>query len=143
MKSDKLLSTIASEISTANNMMSDKDLREILGAALIVKHEGRITLIISGNNNNHEELDVKTFIFYKIIELYKKAGYLFFDMYGITGDYSESNPYKELNKFKLKFKPKVYEYIGEFDLIVNKPFHQLLWSTNQIQKEFYRPAIKK
>ena len=47
------------------------------------------------------------------------------------------------NKFKLKYKPQVYEYIGELDLIVNKPFHQLLWSTNKIQKEFYKPALKK
>ena len=54
-----------------------------------------------------------------------------------------TNPYKELNAFKLKFKPNVFEYIGEFDLIVNKPFHQLLWSTNQIQKEFYKPPVKK
>ena len=65
------------------------------------------------------------------------------DLYGITADFTDSNPYKALNDFKLKFKPTVYEYIGEFDLIVNKPFHQLLWSTNQIQKEFYKPAIKR
>ena len=82
-------------------------------------------------------------MYYKIIEEYKKKGYLFFDLYGITADYSDTNPYKELNKFKLKFKPNVYEYIGELDLIVNKPFHQILWSTNKIQKEFYKPAVKK
>ena len=132
--------------------MNDKNLREILGAAMIIKHEGRITHLISGYNKTHSDIDVKTFMFYKIIELYKKAGYLYFDMNGITGDYSDTNPYndeeekedsKELNKFKLKFKPTVFEYIGEFDLIVNKPFHQLLWSTNQIQKEFYKPAVKK
>ena len=138
-----IFSHIASEIVKANDKMNDKDLREILGAAMIVKHEGRITILIGGQNNTHEEMDVKTFLYYKIIEVYKKAGYLYFDMNGITGDYSDTNPYKDLNKFKLKFKPKVYEYIGEFDLIVNKPFHQLLWSTNQIQKEFYKPAIKK
>ncbi len=143
MKSDQVIAKISSEIAKANAMMNDKDVREILGAALVIKHEGRITLLISGNNDHHEEIDVKTFLFYKIIENYKKAGYLYFDLYGITGDYSDTNPYKNLNKFKLKFKPKVYEYIGEFDLIVNKPFHQLLWSTNQIQKEFYRPAVKK
>ena len=110
---------------------------------MIVKHEGRVTILISGNNKTHEDIDVKTFMFYKIIEAYKKAGYLYFDMNGITGDYNDTNPYKDLNSFKLKFKPKVFEYIGEFDLIINKPFHQLLWSTNQIQKEFYKPAIKK
>lgn len=143
MKSDQVIASISSEIVKANAKMNDKNVREILGAALVIKHEGRITLLISGNSDHHEEMDVKTFLFYKIIENYKKAGYLFFDLYGITGDYSDTNPYKNLNKFKLKFKPKVFEYIGEFDLIINKPFHQLLWSTNQIQKEFYRPAIKK
>ncbi len=143
MKSDQIVAHISSEIVKANEKMNDKNLREILGAALIIKHEGRITILMSGHNNTHEELDVKAFIYYKIIEVYKKAGYLYFDLNGITGDYSDTNPYKDLNSFKLKFKPKVFEYIGEFDLIINKAFHQLLWSTNQIQKEFYKPAIKK
>jgi lipid II:glycine glycyltransferase (peptidoglycan interpeptide bridge formation enzyme) len=77
-------------------------------------------------------------MYYKIIKDYKDNGYLYLDLYGITGDFEDTNPYKNLNEFKLKFEPTVYEYIGEFDLIVNKPFHQFLWSTNKIQKEFYR-----
>ena len=143
MKSDKLLAKISSEISSYNLRVQENETKEILGSAFIVKHEGRVTILTQGHNKDFEVCDTKTFMFYKIIEEYKKAGYLYFDLYGITADYSESNPYKELNKFKLKFKPNVFEYIGEFDLIVNKPFHQLLWSTNKIQKEFYRPAVKK
>ena len=53
-----------------------------------------------------------------------------------------TNPYKDVNEFKLKFNPTTFEYIGEFDLIVNKPFHQLLWSTGKIQKEFFKPKRK-
>ena len=119
------------------------DIKEIIGGAFIVKYQGRITIIMTGNNSEFTGIDVKTYLYYKIIEEYKKAGYLYLDLNGITADFSETNPYKELNKFKLKYKPQVYEYIGELDLIVNKPFHQLLWSTNKIQKEFYKPAIKK
>lgn len=63
-------------------------------------------------------------------------------MNGITGDMTENNPYKDVNEFKLKFNPTTFEYIGEFDLIVNKPFHQLLWSTGKIQKEFFKPKRK-
>ena len=143
MKSDQTLAKISSRISESNMRIQENNTKEILGAAFVVKHQGRITILISGHNKEFDICDTKTFMYYKIIEEYKKKGYLFFDLYGITADYSESNPYKELNKFKLKFKPNVFEYIGEFDLIVNKPFHQILWSTNQIQKEFYRPAIKK
>lgn len=143
MKSDKKLSKISSEIAISNMKVQENNKKELLGSAFIVKHEGRITVLISGHNKDFNTCDTKTFMFYKIIEEYQKKGYLFIDLYGITGDYSDTNPYKELNKFKLKFKPNVYEYIGEFDLIINKPFHQLLWSTNKIQKEFYKPAIKK
>ena len=137
------MAKISADIVTANAKMEENKLKEILGGALVIKHEGRVTIIISGNIQDFQGVDAKTFMFYKIIEEYKKAGYLYVDLYGITADFSETNPYKNLNNFKLKFNPTVYEYIGEFDLIINKPFHQLLWSTNQIQKEFYKPSIKR
>ena len=143
MKSDQIMSNISSEIVKANEKMHDNHTKELLGGALIIKHQGRVTIFITGNEKDFEGTDIKTFMFYKIIEQYKKAGYLYLDLYGITADFSDTNPYKDLNDFKLKFKPQVYEYIGELDLIVNKPFHQLLWTTNKIQKEFYKPAIKK
>jgi lipid II:glycine glycyltransferase (peptidoglycan interpeptide bridge formation enzyme) len=142
-KSDQTMAKISADIVTANAKMEENKLKEILGGALVIKHEGRVTIIISGNIQDFQGVDAKTFMFYKIIEEYKKAGYLYVDLYGITADFSETNPYKNLNNFKLKFNPTVYEYIGEFDLIINKPFHQLLWSTNQIQKEFYKPSIKR
>ncbi len=142
-RSDDVMNRISSDIALANKRMQENNINEILGAAFVVKYEGRVTIIITGCNKDFQGIDIKTYIFYKIIEEYKKAGYLYLDLYGITADFTDTNPYKTLNDFKLKFRPTVYEYIGEFDLIVNKPFHQLLWSTNQIQKEFYKPAIKR
>ena len=140
--SDDLINKINADIALANQRMQENVMKETLGAALVIKHQGRVTIEIAGYNRDFRGIDVKTYTFYKIIEAYKKAGYLFLDLNGITADYSDTNPYKQLNDFKMKFNPTVYEYIGEFDLIVNKPFHQLLWSTNKIQKEFYKPAIK-
>ncbi len=137
MESDKILNDISYDISLGNEKMQVNVLKEVYGVALITKYEGRITIVISGQNNDFRLLDAKTFMFYKIIEEYKKAGYEYIDLYGITGDFTNKNPYKKLNEFKLKFKPTIFEYIGEFDLIVNKPLYQILWSTNIIQKEFY------
>ena len=142
MRSDKELNRIQAQIAAYNIKVQDDQIKEILATAFLIKHQGRITILISGCSKEFDICDLKSFIYYKIIEEYKKSGFLFFDLNGITGDYSETNPYKELNNFKLQFNPNVYEYIGEFDLIVNKPFHQLLWSTKKIQKEFYKPAIK-
>ena len=139
MMSDQTMARISSDIVLANSKMEENNFKEVLGAALVIKHFGRVTIVITGNSDDFQGCDLKTFLFFKIIEEYRKAGYLYLDLYGITSDFSDTNPYKDLNQFKLKFKPTVYEYIGELDLIVNKPFHQLLWSTNQIQKEFYKP----
>lgn len=142
MESDKRVNNIKRELTLINKRMKEEENTEILGAAFIIKYEGRVTLLISGQKNDFQELDIKTYLFYKIIEKYKKNNYLYLDMNGITGDMSDSNPYKELNDFKLKFLPSTYEYIGEFDFIINKPFHQLLWSSGKIQKEFYKPPRK-
>lgn len=138
MTSDRTLNDISSDIALINQKMQENVLKETYGAALVIKHQGRVTILISGQKNEFKLANFKTYIFYKIIEEYKKAGYYFVDLNGITGDFTDKNPYKELNDFKLKFKPTVYEYIGEFDLIINKPIHQILWSTNKIQKEFYK-----
>lgn len=142
MASDQTMAKISSDIVMANSKMEENNFREVLGSALIVKHQGRVTIIITGNTKEFQGTDLKTFMFFKIIEEYQKVGYLYIDLYGITSDFSDTNPYKELNKFKLQFNPNVYEYVGELDLIVNKPFHQLLWSTNKIQREFYKPSKK-
>ena len=142
MESDEVLNKIAANINVANVRMDKETKSEVLGTALVVKHEGRVTVYIAGVNKTVTTLDIKSFLYYKIIEEYQKAGYLFLDMNGITADFTDSNPYKALNDFKLSFNPTVYEYIGEYDLIINKTFHQILWSTNKIQKEFFKPAVK-
>lgn len=143
MESDRVMEEIKADIFHANKRMQENVMKEYIGGAFIVRHEGRVTIVITGQDNNYSDIDVKEFMFYKIIEMYKNANYKFIDLYGITADYTDNNPYKKLNEFKLRFNPVVYEYIGEFDLIVNKAFHQLLWSTNKIQKEFYKPTIKR
>lgn len=143
MKSDKKLNDILSTLTVVTSRMGENIEKEYLASAMVIKNEGRATIMISGHKDIYKEFDVKTYLYYKIIEEYKKAGYNYLDMNGITGDFSDTNPYKKSNDFKLKFNPVVYEYIGEFDLVINKTLHQLLWSTNKIQKEFYKPPIKK
>ena len=55
---------------------------------------------------------------------------------GMTGDFTISNPYKGLNQFKLGFKPHIYEFIGEFDLILNERVYRTLIKKGLLAKEF-------
>jgi lipid II:glycine glycyltransferase (peptidoglycan interpeptide bridge formation enzyme) len=134
--SDMRLSDLNTEIRTLNAKVQGGIENEVVGASLVIKYEGRINILETATNDSFSYLETKQFLYYKLIEEYKKRGYTFLDMNGITGDFSESNPYIKLNKFKESFNPNIYEYIGEFDLIINKALYQYLLSSNKLSKEF-------
>ena len=60
----------------------------------------------------------------------------------MTGDFSKENPYYGLNKFKLGFKPKVYEFIGEYDLIINSNIYRSMLKSGKLAKIFNKTDIK-
>ncbi len=142
MESDKKLNDIRHEITKISGYIKNNTINEILAGALIIKYEGRISLVLNGKNKNIKEKDYKFYLYYKIIDEYKKAGYKFLDLNGITGDFSKNNPFINLNNFKLQFNPITYEYIGELDLITNNTFYQLLLSTGMLKKEFSKEEVK-
>ena len=80
-------------------------------------------------------MNANYFLHNEIIKYYKD-NFDYLDMNGLSGDFNKFSPYYGLNKFKLGFKPRVFEYIGEFDLIVNKRIYNFLLFTGFIQKEF-------
>ena len=62
-------------------------------------------------------------IYYELIKYANHHGYERCNLYGITGDFKESNPLYNLYAFKRKFSGNVEELIGEFDLVINKPLY--------------------
>jgi len=64
------------------------------------------------------------------------------DLNGITGDFSRENPYEGLNEFKLGFQPRVYEYIGEYDLPIREKKYLKLRSSGALAKLFNKTDIK-
>ncbi len=52
-----------------------------------------------------------------------ERNYQFFDLFGISGDYDEESHLFGLYFFKKGFGGQAVEFIGEFDLIINKPVY--------------------
>ena len=71
-----------------------------------------------------------------IINEYSRKDYLYAHHNAITGNFNKGNPYYGLYEFKRGFNSKVVEYIGEFDMIVNK---QAYYAKEQIKmfKRFF------
>ena len=68
-----------------------------------------------------------------------KNDYDFIDLNGITGDFTPENPYKGLDEFKLGFNPYAFEYIGEYDFIINDSLYKVMEQNGQLAKEFNKP----
>ncbi len=136
MNSDKKVAELKHNIDLLNEKLKSEMKNEIVGCAFIIKQNSRVNLVISGINDEYSKQNINYFLHYRFIEYYKKLGYNFLDLNAISGNLNEKNPYKSLNDFKFSFNPLVYEYIGEFDLVVNNAYYNLLWSTGKLEKEF-------
>lgn len=134
MNSDRKVESLKSKIIYATDELK-KNPEVIIAAALVVKHRNRISIVASGYNEAYKHENPNHFLHYAIFERYKEY-FSFCDIGGVTGTFDETSLYKGLNDFKTRFNSKVYEYIGEFDLICNERTFKKLIKTSFIEDEF-------
>lgn len=136
IQSDNLLNTLNQNIAIASKNLAENKTTYIAGA-ITIKYLNRVYILISGYDKNFKQLCPNYFLHYSIIKYYQES-YDFLDLNGITGDFSKSNPYKGLDYFKEGFNPLAFEYIGEYDVIINEGLYKNLDQTGQLAKEFKR-----
>lgn len=141
MNSDRKLLSYKNDVLEATHR-SNENSKIYIGGALVVKYKNRINIVMSGFDTHYKRFNPNYFLHYNILEYYKRY-YNFADLNGMTGDFTKNNPYYGLNKFKLGFKPKVYEFIGEYDLVVNQPAYYSLLKSGKLAKIFNKTDIKK
>ena len=140
MNSDRTLLSYKNDMLNAQAEVSKGEKIYIAGA-LVIKYQNHIQIVISGYDTNYKDFLPNYFMHYKILDYYKKY-YDFADLNGMTGDFTKDNPYKGLNDFKLGFKPTVYEFIGEYDLVINHPIYTSLLKSGKLAKIFNKTDIK-
>ncbi len=122
--SDKVLAIYKKELETATNLFSNNPQGLIIGTTAVIIERYGVELIIEGQNPAYK-LFYPTFLTkWYIIEKYSKLGAVYFDLNAITGNF-KSNKFQGLNEMKLGYNAEVTEYIGEFDLVINKPIYKI------------------
>ena len=140
MSSDKNLLKYKNDIIDATNGLRENKKVYIAGA-MTIRYNNIVYIVVSGFDKNYSRFNPNHYLHYKIMEHYKN-NFTFIDLNGLTGDFSENNPYYGLNQFKLEFKPKVYEFIGEYDLIINEKQYLKFNNFGLLAKEFNKKDIK-
>lgn len=141
MNSDRTLLKYKTDIIDATNGLRENKKIYIAGA-MTIKYKNRVYIIVSGYDKKYARFNPNHFLHYEILKYYQQD-YTFVDLNGLTGDFTNDNPYYGLNQFKLEFKPRIYEFIGEFDLLINESKYIKLSRRGILAKEFNKKEIKK
>lgn len=134
--SDNLLNSIKENIAIVTRYLAENKTTYIAGA-ITIKYKNRVYILISGVDQKFKQFCPNYFLHYQLIEYYKKD-FDFMDLNGITGDFNSTNPYKGLDRFKLGFNPLTYEYIGEYDFIINEGLYSIMEKSGLLAQEFTR-----
>lgn len=134
MNSDRALLTYKNDIAEASKYINTFK-ETYLAGALVIKYQNRVIIEISGFDKKMSRFSANYFLYYALIKYYQND-YKYMDLNGITADLSNENYYHGLNRFKMGFNPDIYEYIGEFDLIINEKSYNKLLKTGLLANEF-------
>ncbi len=141
LNSDKKLTIYKNDLLEAQNKIKKGEKIYIAGA-LILKYKNRINIIISGYDKNYKRFNPNYFLHYELFNYYKQ-NYAFADINGLTGDFKKENPYYGLNEFKLGFKPKIYEFIGEYDLPIFPLIYKFYLKNGKLAQQLNKKNLKK
>lgn len=134
MASDKALLVYKNDISLASKKINEST-KDYIAGALCIRHKNKATIVISGYDQKYKAFAPNYYLVYAILEYYKdKVRYV--DLNGLAADFSKTSKYYGLNQFKLGFNPKIYEYIGEFDLVINNKVYNHLIKKGLLDSEF-------
>lgn len=120
MTSDKLISVYKKELLDASKLFDKYPKGILIGASAVVIGKHSVSLLIEGYKQDFSLFYPNFLIKWFIIEKYSKLGAIYFDLNAITGYFDNNSKFKGLNEMKLGFNADVTEYVGEFDLVINK-----------------------
>ena len=120
MESDRLITTYKNCLLKATDLLKANPDGIIIAGAMILKYDNAAYLFTEGVDENYKTLNPNYLIKWQAITDYNDEGLKYINLNGICGDFETQNEYSGLNESKLGFDTTITEYIGEFDIILNK-----------------------
>ena len=134
MNSDQRILTYKNEIVEATQKVKEHD-KYFIAGALVIKYGNRIKIDVSGFDPEFKNYAPNYFLYHAILEYYKN-NYKYAELNGVSGNFNKDNPYYGLTRFKMGYKADIYEYIGEFDLVIDPIKYEFLLKSGRMAKEF-------
>ncbi len=99
---------------------------EVLSAWIVFVWKDTVYYPYGASSRNHREVMAPTLMLWEIAKWAKKKGCKNFDLWGAMGPNPDTkDPWYGFHRFKEGFSPKLVEFIGSYDLVINKPLYFL------------------
>ena len=127
--SDKILESYKKHLIKSTALLKKYPEYFTIGGAIVINHNDKIYLLIEGYDENYNNLCPSFLLKWRLIEKFAGKNIEMIDFNAIAGNFSADGKFSGLNEAKLGYNAKAIEYIGEFNLIVNKPMYSLYRNT--------------
>ena len=134
MESDKRLLKYKEEMIAATERLK-KEKYQYVGGAIVIKYQNRVSIVASGFKKNDNYLAPGYFLYNNLTQRYKDD-YDYLDLFGLSSNFNPDSEYYSFNEEKLAFDPTIYEFIGEFDLVLNEGKFKSIQGKGLLSKEF-------
>lgn len=131
IKSDSMVDLYKNKIVEVTNLLKDNPDNNIIIGGAIVICDNNINIVMEGYDNRFNSYCPSYAVKNYLINKYCNFGYKYLNLNAIGGDFMDkSSNYFGLNQYKLNFNPDVFEYIGEFNLVINNPIFTIYRNMN-------------
>ena len=134
VKKENKLNNLKTELVYATKLLKEFPNGIVTSSALIIKNKKEVYLIMDGYDKTYKRLNSKHLLLWKLIEKYSYEGFTTFNLGGMSNYNLKDNKYDGLNNFKLNFGSVIYEYMGDLELVVNKPMYLMYKNSLSVMK---------
>lgn len=99
---------------------------QILSAFLLFVFNDTLYYPYGASTREHKELMAPTLLMWEAIKFGKRMGCKSFDLWGdVEPNPPPNHPYFGFHRFKEGFSPRLVEFVGSYDLVINQPLYQI------------------
>ena len=113
---------------------------EPIAGTLAIHYGDKVWYLYGASSNEHRNLMPNYLLQWRMIQWAVETGCRIYDFRGVSGDLSEDNPLYGLYKFKKGFGGEFTEFVGEMDLVLNRPVYFAVEHGTNLLKEVRKRA---
>ena len=106
-----------------------------IAGTLAIHYGDKVWYLYGASSNEHRNLMPNYLLQWCMIQWAVETGCRVYDFRGVSGDISEDNPLYGLYRFKKGFGGDFTEFVGEMDLVLNKPIYHFVEKGTSLFKD--------